>query len=78
MNSIPTIINNVLNMIVWPLFFALSVIMFIWAGVLFLTARGDPSKIILARGAVLWAVIGIIVAIVGFSAEGIIRNILGV
>ena len=70
------ILNNILGKIVWPIFFGLSVLMFIWAGILFVTAAGDPGKIATAKKAVVWAIIGIIVAIVGFSAESIISGAL--
>ena len=78
MNSIPDIIDNLLNWVIWPVFFGLSVIMFIYAGILFVAAGGDPSKISSAKKAVLWAIVGIIVAIAGFSATNIISGILGV
>ena len=78
MNSIPEIIENLLNWVVWPVFFGLSVIMFIYAAILFVSAGGDPSKISGAKSAVIWAIVGIVVAIAAFSAEGIIRAILGV
>lgn len=70
--------NNLLNIVVWPIFFALSVIMFIVAGFLYLTARGEPGKIQTANKAVIWAIVGIAIAIAGFSATTIINNILGV
>ncbi len=72
------IITRLLNLVVWPLFTGLVIIMFIWAGFLFLTGRGDPTKTETARKAVIWAVAGIIVAIIGFSAYAFIKNILGV
>ena len=70
--------NRLLNIVVWPLFFALSVIMFIVAGFLYLTARGEPGKIQTANKAIIYAIVGIAVAIAGFSVTTIITNILGV
>ncbi len=72
------ILTHLLDIVVWPIFAAASVLIFIWAGFLFLTAQGEPSKIAAARKAFLWASIGIAVAIVGFSATNIISSILGV
>ena len=71
-----TIIDNLLSIVVWPVFFGASIIMIIWAGFLFLTAHGDPAKIITAQKAVIWAVVGIVVAIAAFSAVNIINKIL--
>ena len=70
------ILTRFLDIVVWPVFFAASVLMLIWAGFLFLTTQGDPGKIVIARKAVLWAVIGIIVAIVAFSAVNIIKSVI--
>ena len=48
-------------------FGAIAVIMFIMAGVLFLTAQGAPEKVQQARQAFLWGVAGVIVGILAFS-----------
>lgn len=65
-NFVVTVINNLLSMVVWPLFLGLVIIMFIWAGILYLTARGDPEKFKRANLAVIFAIIGIIVALLGY------------
>lgn len=72
-NLVPNIMNNIVTA-VWQFFTGLAVIMFIVAGVLFLTSNGDPSKITTARHAVLWGVVGIIVAIAAFSITTIVRD----
>lgn len=71
------VISNFLNIVVWPVFITASIIMFIIAGFHFLTAQGEPEKINKARHAVLWAVIGIAVALIGYVAVGVIRGTLG-
>lgn len=75
--EIETILNNVLSMVVWPTFVGAVVIMFIYAGFLFVSSEGDPSKITKAKSAVVWAIVGIVVGILAYSAEGIIKSILG-
>ncbi len=73
---VKTIIDNLLNIVVWPVFFGASIVMLIWAGFMFLTAHGDPGKIAIAQKAVIWAIVGIAVAIIAFSAVNIIKSIL--
>lgn len=70
-----TVLNNLLNIVVWPVFFGVSIIMFVWAGILFLTAQGEPDKLTSARKAVIWGIIGIFIAILGFSITNIISTI---
>jgi hypothetical protein len=72
------IINNIIDKVMLPILGGLVIIMFIWAGITFLTAQGDPSKIGTAKKIVIWAIIGIVVAFVAFSATGIVKDILGV
>ena len=67
-NFIVTIIDNVLSMIVWPLFIGLVIIMSIWAGILFLTARGSEDQLGKAKKFVVWIIVGIFVAILGYGA----------
>ena len=61
---------------VWPAFIGLAIIIFMAAGLLFLTAHGDPSQVKTARTFVIWGIIGVIVAIIGFSAVDIINRVL--
>ena len=58
-------------------FAAIAVIMFIWAGVTFLTANGAPEKIQQARTAAMWGVVGVIVMILAYSIFAIATNIIG-
>lgn len=71
------IISNILNVIVWPVFITISIIMFIWAGILFLTAHGDPGKVLQATKAVIWGCVGIAIGILGYVAVAAIRGVLG-
>lgn len=70
------IFTNILNKLVWPIFLGLVIIMFIYAGYLYLTAQGDSSKVATANKAVIFAIIGIVLALVSFSVVGIIRSII--
>jgi len=78
MYPIATIIDNIRLWIIEPIFFGLAIIMFLYAGILFLIAEGDPSKLTKARQAVLWGVIGIVVGLLGYGIAGLLRSIVGV
>lgn len=72
------IINRLINIVVWPVFVAVVVIMFIWAGFLFLTSQGDTGKVATARKAIIWAVVGVLVGITAFSIVTTVQNIIPV
>jgi len=63
--------------VVWVVFTVIAVICFVIAGVMFLTARGDPAKLTLARSAFLWGLAGVAVGIVAFSIIRLTCNVLG-
>lgn len=73
---IKAIINNLLTIVIWPVFIAAVIGAFVWAGILFLTAKGEPSKLSQAKTAVIWAVVGIVVALLAFSAVNIVQQII--
>jgi hypothetical protein len=75
--DIQTIMQNVINKAVWPAFVGAVVIMIIYAGFLFLSASGDPTKLSKAKMALMWAIVGVIVGILAFSVKGLIQGILG-
>jgi hypothetical protein len=54
---------------VWYVFAGIAIVMFLVAGILFLTANGSPEKIGQARQAVIWGIVGIVV---GIMAGGIV------
>lgn len=56
-------------------FGAIAVIMFVIAGILFLTAQGQPEKVQTARQAFIWGVVGVVVGLVAFSIIAIISTI---
>jgi hypothetical protein len=64
--------DNIDSYIVYPIFFGLAVIMFTYAGILYLTSAGNPGNLGKAKEAVIWGVVG---AIIGVAAGGIISLI---
>jgi hypothetical protein len=59
---------------IWIVFGGIAVLMFVVAGILFLTAGGAPEKVATARSAVLWGVAGIVVGIVAYSIVAIVSS----
>lgn len=70
------LVNGALG-VIWPIFIGAVVIMIIWAGFLFVTAAGDPAKITTAKKAAIWAVVGIAVGLLAFSAYTFVKRVLG-
>jgi hypothetical protein len=58
----------------WTIFGAVAVIAFVVAGILFLTAAGNPEKIQQARNAFLWGVAGVVVGILAYSIISIVQT----
>jgi len=71
--TLDAFITNILKL-VWEITAGLAAIMFIVAGILFITAQGDPTKLGTARQALIWAVVGVAVAIIAFSLVKIITG----
>jgi len=74
-NSLDQLITAIKGPI-WVVFGLIALVAFVIAGVLFLTAAGDPEKVAKARTAFLWGIVGIIVGILAFSIVTIIETAL--
>lgn len=72
-----TDVIDVIFYILWPIVVAFSVLSFIVSAVLFMTAQDDPLRLIQARQALLFGVIGVAVSFLAFSVPFIIRNSIG-
>ena len=68
---------DVIFSIIWPITVAFAIIMFIVAAYLFFTAQGDATKLQNARSAVIYGVVGVVVALIAFSIPFIVRNTVG-
>lgn len=62
--------------VVWLVFTVIAVICFVLAGIMFLTAQGEPDKIKTARAAAIWGVAGVVVAIAAYSIISIVSKAL--
>jgi len=69
---------DILFSILWPVAVAFFIVMFVIAGFTFATAGGDPDKQKQARDAVIYGVVGVVVALVAFSIVFVLRNLVSV
>ena len=72
-DSIQSLTVAIVN-VVWVVAAGVAVIMFVAAGLLFLTAQGDSAKLKTARAAALWGVAGVVVIILAFSIINIVQT----
>lgn len=63
---------------IWTIFGGIAIFAFVFAGITFLTANGDPGKVKQAREAVIWGIVGVGVALLCNSILVIIQGMLGV
>lgn len=77
-NAIATAIDVLVNIINWFswLLAILSVAMGLYAGLLYMTAKGEPQKVATANNVLVYTVIGVVVAILAFSIKAIINILL--
>ncbi len=66
------VVVAILNFI-WPIIVGITVIMFLVAGIMFMSAQGEPGKLQAARSMVIYGIVGIIVTLLAFSIIGIVQ-----
>ncbi|HYG84363.1 MAG TPA: pilin [Verrucomicrobiae bacterium] len=71
-DSLPSLIQNIINVLIF-LIGAISVIMIVIGGLRYTTSGGDSSAVTGAKNTILYAIIGLVVAI---SAYGIVNFVL--
>ncbi len=74
--TVSGLIINAMNWLLYILGF-LAIIGFVISGILYLTAYGDQEQIDKAKKAMLYSIVGILVALVGFIAVKAISSFLG-
>lgn len=65
-DDVGTIVQNVVNALLYVIG-ALSVIMLIWGGIRYTTSAGNANSVTSAKNTILYAVIGLIVAILAYA-----------
>lgn len=62
---------------IFTILLVLAVVFVLWAAALFITAGGNPAKVEEARSRLIFAAIGIVVAVLAWSVPTIVRSIIG-
>ncbi len=73
LSDIPTVIGNATNILV-GIIAAFSVIMLVYSGFLYVTAKGDTEKINKAHHSVRYAVLGLIIGLLAYTAVSTLIN----
>lgn len=75
--SVDTITGKITDLVNWFSWgiALVSVVMGLYAGFLFITARGEAAQLKTARATLLWAVIGVAVAVLAFSIIVITKSV---
>ena len=76
-NSIPDFLNSIIKNILMPIGAVLAVLMIMYAGFLYVTARGNETKIGEARSALTWAVIGAAILLGAWAISQVITATIG-
>lgn len=77
LSYLESLVHNIFSFI-WILFGSFAFGSFIYAGYLFLNARGDMNKVKDARQALIWGVVGVAVGLLAFAIPFIVSALLGV
>lgn len=72
-SSIEEIMGSI-ESVVWYVFGTIVIVCFVMAGILFLTAQGDPEKLKTARHAFMWGVAGVVVGLIAYSIIAIVTG----
>lgn len=73
-----TLAGTIVNLVNWFAWFiaVIAVIMGLYSGFMFITAGGEPARLATARKTIMWAIIGITIAVLSFSIIAITRTFL--
>jgi hypothetical protein len=74
--TLTEIVMTIANWLLWAIGLV-GIIGFAIAGILYLTAAGDDDRISKAKNAMLYSIIGVLVALAGVVALTFARNLLG-
>ena len=75
-----TLVGTIMGLVNWVAWFVglMAVLMGLYAGILFITAGGNAETVTKARNILLYAIVGIAVAILAFSLVTISQSVFGI
>ena len=68
--------KDVVNIILW-IVGILSVIMLVWGGIKYTTSAGDTNKVTSAKNTIIYAVIGLVIAIMAYAIVNFVTTQIG-
>ncbi len=74
-DTIKGYVKNVLN-VLYIAIGTIAVVVIIVAGIMYMTATGDPGKIATAKKAIMYAVVGLVIAILAYAITNFILKTL--
>jgi len=77
MGSIVELVETLVNWFFWILM-AVAVFMLLFAAFNWLTSAGNEEKVTSARKMLIWAIVGIIIALISKGLIEVIKNLVGV
>jgi hypothetical protein len=75
-NSIPSLLTTITNYIT-GIIASIAVVIFIYAGFLYLTSAGNPEKISRGNKAVIYGIVGLAIALAGQGLIDVIKAVIG-
>jgi len=69
--------NTIYNVVNWAFFIIMgfAVLMIVWGGIMFMQSQGEEEKVKKAKQLILYAAVGIVVAILAKAVPGIVLSI---
>lgn len=71
-----SLVKDAVNVILWVVGI-LSVIMLVWGGIKYTTSAGDTNKVTSAKNTIIYAVIGLVIAIMAYAIVNFVIDKLG-
>lgn len=74
--EIQAVLSNITNIILFAVGIV-SVVMLVWGGIRYITSGGDSKKVTDAKNTILYAVVGLIIALLSYSIVNFVISVLG-